>query len=192
MHFSEYPDMPAVFKSHSSGQYFERCISCNIYLLEAGRQYFIEKAIRKYTGFQATDVIFEYAMCMECADKMRQELSTESLQKIQNYFAGKVDLFERYSQLSAKEKEPESLLSHCIITGKPVEALEEYQVYAHCEGKSLLLSGMPYMISGEAMDEIADLLSEKTLGEIDRFIDENFGLPPELKKPIKDNPVIFI
>ncbi|MEM6842784.1 MAG: hypothetical protein AAF632_11205 [Bacteroidota bacterium] len=51
---------------------------------------------------------------------------------------------------------------------------------------------MPYIIGDPAVDEITGLLPEKALGEVDRFVDENLGLPPELKKPIKDNPPIFI
>lgn len=191
MHVLKHFDIPAIFKHHTTGQYFERCIACEAYLLEPGRSYFIEKAIRTYPGFQATDVIFEYAMCTGCADRMRKEVSMESLLKMHLYFTEKVNLKSRFENLSQNEN-PEAWLSHCIVTGKPITQLEEYQIYAHCEGKSFLFSGMPYMISGEALHEMADLLSEKTRGEIDRFIEENFGLPPELKKPIKDNPVIFM
>lgn len=193
MDFPAHSDIPAIFKSHDSGQYLEKCISCEAYLLEPGKQYFIEKAFRTYPGFRATDVIFEYAMCMDCADRMRNELSRESLLRIQHYFINKIDLEGRYELLSQKgHGNPDAWLSNCIVTGKPVAHLKEYQLCAHCDGKSLIFSGMPYMISGEAMEEMADLLSAKTRGEIDRFIDENFGLPPELKKPVKDNPVIFV
>ncbi|MCH8874659.1 hypothetical protein IH824_18165 [candidate division KSB1 bacterium] len=48
------------------------------------------------------------------------------------------------------------------------------------------------MISGEAVDEIANLLSNKTLGEIDGCVGEFFGWPPELKKSPRDQPVFVM
>lgn len=184
-------EIPAIFKRHATGEYFENCISCDTHLLTSGAPYIIEKAVKKYPGYKATDVIFEYAMCMECVAKMRQELSLESLQRIQQYFEKKAHFHERMENLEGCNN-PQQWLSRCIITGKPIHMLNEYQLFAYCDGKHLQLAGMPYMISGEAADEMVNLLSSKTLGEINRFIDENFGLPPELKKPIKDQPVILI
>lgn len=189
MHSFKKTGIPSIFKSHV-GEYFEQCISCNTYLLAPGTPYMIEKAIKKYPGYEATDVVFEYAMCMDCALKMRGELSKESLANIQQYFEARVDLRQRQAELEG-ENNPQHWLSHCIITGKPMADLHEYQVYAFCNGKDINLSGMPYMLSGEAAEEMSELLSEKTKGEIDRFIDDNFGLPPELKKHIKDQPVAF-
>lgn len=184
-------EIPDIFKHHTTGEHFEKCISCDRYLLESGTPYLIEKAVKKYPGYKATDILFEYAMCMGCVTKMRQELSQESLQRIQQYLEEKVNLYDRTKYLEGCHN-PQEWLSHCIVTGKPMHALNEYQIYAYCDGNRLQFSGMPYMISGEAADEMANLLSVKTLGEINRFIDENFGLPPELKNPIKDQPVILI
>lgn len=191
MHDPKGIEIPTIFKHHITGEHFERCISCDTYLLESGTPYLIEKAVKKYPGYQATDVLFEYAMCMNCAAKMRQELSSESLQRIQQYFEQKVNFYDRLEDLEGCN-DPQQWLSHCIITGKPIHTLDEYQLLAYCEGKQLQFSGMPYMISGQAADEMTHLLSNKTIGEINRFIDENFGLPPELRKPIKDQPVLLI
>lgn len=189
MHSFNKAEIPSIFKSHS-GEYFERCISCSTYLLAPGTPYLIEKAVKKYPGYEATDVVFEYAMCMDCAMKMRNELSKESLINIQQYFETRADLLQRQAALE-DDHDPQHWLSHCIVTGRPMTDLHEYQIYAFCDGKNMHLSGMPYMLSGEAAEEMSALLSEKTKGEIDRFIDDNFGLPPELKKHIKDQPMSF-
>ena len=71
-------DIPSVFRSTDTKKPFERCIQCNKYLLELDSEYLIEKAIKQYQGFEAKEVIFEYAVCMDCAEKMRQSLSAES------------------------------------------------------------------------------------------------------------------
>jgi len=42
---------------------------------------------------------------------------------------------------------------------------------------------------GDVNEEMNELLSQKTRDRLDGFVDEQFGLPPELKQPIKDSPV---
>jgi hypothetical protein len=54
------------------------------------------------------------------------------------------------------------------------------------------LSLLPYALGGEAIDEIGGLLSNKTIGEIDGFMDEHFGLPPELRKLLLENNLLMI
>jgi hypothetical protein len=190
----EYTDIPTIFYSHTTQSPFENCISCNRPLQAPNTQYLVEKAFRQYRGeFSTTDVIFEYAMCLSCAELMRRELSLSSLSRIQEFFDQRVDLHGRREELLQDEAvNPEHWLQRCLITGEDLTNLDEYQIYGHFVGNQCVYSFMPYMIGGPAVDEMTELLSEKTLGEIDRFIDENFGLPPELKKPIKDNPLIFI
>lgn len=191
-HF-HYREMPKQFYSYASGEPFTHCISCNMDLLSSGTHYVIEKAIRKYKGYTAEDVVFEYAMCLSCAEKMRQELSKESLERINRYFEQHVDLEKRRKELlENKEFNPDSWTSKCLITGESVNDVEEYQIFAHCSGNGLMYSFMPYMISNKASDEIAVLLSDKTLDELDGFIDNHFGLPPGFKEPIKGRDLIFV
>lgn len=189
----EFKNIPHIFYSHSTQEPFEQCISCNRPLQAPDTQYLVEKAFRNYPEFKTTDVIFEYAMCLHCADQMRKELSLSSLSRIQEFFENRVNFQQRRDTLMESDpiKTPE-WLENCLITGESQHSLEEYQIYGHFIGERCVYSFLPYMIGGPAVDEITNLLSEKTLGEIDRFIDENFGLPPELKKPIRDNPIIFV
>ena len=51
---------------------------------------------------------------------------------------------------------------------------------------------MPFIIGDEAMEEMQGLLSQKTQDELDRFVDDNFGLPPELKELLKDKPLVLV
>jgi hypothetical protein len=48
------------------------------------------------------------------------------------------------------------------------------------------------MISGRAIEEIAEKLSAETKEVLDNFIDQYFGLPPELKSILKDRKVIML
>lgn len=193
--FHKFPttDIPPIFHPFEGNESFSHCISCHKYLLDENVEYVIEKAIRQYPEFGTSDIIFEYAMCMECAGKMKNELSKESLECVQAYMMNKSKLFEHSQQLQTSHNwNVEDWISHCIITGQSIEEQSEYQIFAHCRGKQLVFSAMPYMIGSQAMDEMAGLLSPKTQDELNRFIDDNFGIPPELKELFKDKPIMLL
>lgn len=189
----EYIRIPKPFYSFATGKPFTTCITCEKNLLVSGTQYLIEKAIIKYPQSTATDVVFEYAMCLECTENMRQTLSRTSVARIDQFFAERTDLVSRRQQLlQKKELNLDDWLKTCIVTNKPVEEITEYQIYAHCDGRDMFYGYAPYMLSGDAMDEIQDLLSPETKEVLDDFIDDHFGLPPELKDLIKDRNLLLI
>ena len=175
-------EIPSIFHCYDSKQPFERCIDCDKYLLEDDSEYFIEKAIKNYKGFKAQDVIFEYAICATCAEKMRKKISKESMEYIEAFFSNHVDINKRMEVMQNNPENPEAWMEHCLINGAMKSELEEFQLYAHCKGKHLELSTMPYMISGAALDEIAHILSDQTKDELDNFLNQHFGPPPELEE----------
>ena len=194
MKFFNYPDsdIPSVFFPFGEAKAFSNCINCDRYLLQDNVEYIIEKAIRRYHEYETSDVIFEYAMCMQCAEKMRAELSVESQQKVQQYIENSKLVSTRQQLIEQSNWKIDDWLGSCAIKGEPVEDQNEYQIYGHFRGNKMVFSAMPYMISGSAVEEISQLLSAKTIDELNRFIDNNFGLPPELKEVIKNKPVVLI
>lgn len=189
----EHREIPSIFYSDRDSKPFSHCISCEKYLLENGTLYVIEKAIKKYEKFKTTDTIFEYAMCLNCYYKVWESFSDISKTKMQDYF-------ERNAKLDTKKEtllkrgalKMDDLLSRCIIKGTPIDEASEYQICCQCDGKNILFGHSLFMISGEAVDEIANLLSNKTLGEIDGFMGEFFSWPPELKRSPRDQPVFVV
>lgn len=178
--FSTAVPLPRIFGSHETGEPFEHCIECYRSLLDPETEYMIEKAFRCYKGFKVSDTVFEYAMCMKCAEEMTNSLSKESLERMESYFTSNVNLQERMEWMMQDPlPDPGQWLAHCAIKGTPVEELTEYQIVGHFKGESMLLSIFPYLLSGEAMDELAALLSNKTLDILDDFGGRHFGLPPE-------------
>ncbi len=164
--------VPKEFHSLATGEPFDKCIDCGKYLLD-NEPYMIEKAIRQYPGYTAQDVVFEYAICQSCADRLKQELSEESMNNIHLFFNQNI--------------QPENFFdgretSKCLISDKPQSDLQEYQIYAYCHGKHLANHvSPPFMISGEILDKLADLLSDDTIDELNNFMDNHFGPPPELE-----------
>lgn len=180
-------EIPEIFRSSIDKKPFENCISCDRYLLDEGTTYFIEKSVRNYKDHGVTDTIFEYAMCIDCMENMRQAVSKESVQRMSEYFLSQVDPLER--QLLMLNNETMNVapwIEKCIIKGTSKTELDEFQLHCQCNGKNMVFSYMPYMIGGAAMEEMAELLSAKSRGEMDDFMDNNFGLPPELKKELGD------
>ncbi len=54
----EYIPVPKVFHSFATGMPFQQCKICEKNLLLDGTQYVIEKAIKRYPGYEAQDVMF--------------------------------------------------------------------------------------------------------------------------------------
>lgn len=185
-------EIPEDFHSFSKKGLFERCIECDKFLLDEGTEYFIEKAIKKYPGYEAFDVIFEYAICAACAENMRQRISKKSMKSMEKFFAENVDLNKRMELMLANPDNPTAWMNKCMITGSPKEDLNEFQIHAHCTGKHLEMIQMPYLLSGQVLDELAGLLSDQTLDELDGFINNHFGPPPELMEPIPKKRLVLI
>lgn len=186
IYINHFTDIPKEFHSFETGAPFHQCMVCEKKLLEAGTPYLIEKAVKHYKAFETSDVIFEYAICVECGADMRSQFSRDSLKKIEAYFSQHVDLMKRREQLIEEEKlEVKDWVSTCVIKGTPIEDATEYQMCAHCDGDKLMFSVMPYAISGQATDEIMQLLSAETLDEMDDMIDQYFGPPPEYRELFK-------
>lgn len=194
MKFYKYPvtDIPDIFLPYGQKEPFAHCINCHCDLLQDDVEYIVEKVIRRYKQLNATDVIFEYAICMHCAELMRKELSVESLQNVQDFIEKSNMINSRQRLIRENNWNIHDWLSCCAVSGEDIDEQDEYQIYGHCRGRQLVFSAMPYMISGSVMEAMSELLSAKTRDELDRFIDDNFGIPPELKKNIKDNPIVMI
>lgn len=172
-YFHDYGPIPKVFWSFESGEVFRTCSMCDCDLLAPGTNYLIEK------GFKKEEPIFEYAMCLDCVEKHLESLSVTSRKLIKNYFDEHVDLEQRRSELIAKHgRRTRSWLSRCMITGKPLSMCDEHQIYGWFVDKDIMFSGMPYMLSGQVMDQILDLLSEETIGVLNDFSEKVFGIGP--------------
>jgi len=186
-HLAPHGHIPRIFHPFESEGPFDRCILCEKYLLDEGTIYMIERSIKP------GDVIFEYAMCWECDEKMKRQMSEESLKRVQGFFIRNRHLHQRRQRLMAEGREPAigKWLGECAITGKPATEVEEYHLCAICDGNQLLYTDAPLMISIEAIHELSELLSAKTREELDDFIDDHFGLPPEWKDVLKERDLVL-
>ena len=174
-----YP-IPKDFYSFETNAPFTRCIECHSDLMN-GAPYLIEKAFKQNLEYKVRDTVFDYALCMNCADQLKNELSADSIQALTQYFGERIDFSQ---QLSKQFQSPEENISSCMVTGKPITECSEYQIYAYCVGDEISNQMPPYMISGEVMDEILPLLSKKTTDDLNGFFNKHFAPDPSLMEPI--------
>ena len=143
---------------------------CSADLLAPGTNYLIEKVFRK------KETIFEYAMCFDCHEAHRETLSLKSHKLVENYFDEQINLEERQQcMLAEKGHRKRSWLGHSMIKGTPRWKCEEHQIYGWFVDRDIAFNGMPYLLSGQVIDELLELLSPEILGILDKFSDKLFG-----------------
>lgn len=185
-------DIPPVYYPFDSNEPFKECLVCGTDLTLGTRDYFVEKAIKNHVEFKVKDVVFEYAMCSECAEKMQKSMSEESQQNMQNYFLQHENFMQKVQEFQIGEGGPiDEVLSKCSITGEAIDDMGEYMMFGHFRGGKMVATTMPYVIGGKAMDEISELMSNKTLDEMNGFMGQYFGGPPELENLWKGKPVFL-
>lgn len=169
--YNQFIPIPEELWSFEKGEPMQRCFLCDCDLFEPGTNYLIEKA------FKAEEVLFEYAMCFGCREKLQGELSQQSLKLINNYFEEHVELEKRWMDfLEAYGTDYPRWVERCMVKDKPRFECSEFQVYAWCVDESLVFTGFPYMLSSDCIDDILELLSEESLGVINDFSEKIFGI----------------
>lgn len=172
-----------VFFPFDSNEPFRSCTMCKV-KFEEDTDFLVEKAVK------GTDVIFEIAMCLPCAENMRKQLSTDSVKRIEEYMA--VVNFEERAEyfLENQSDNVQDFIGKCIVTGEPINQNEEHQIYAYCQGGEMIYSALPYAISGAVMEEVQELLSPETKQEMDDFMDQ-YLIPDDLRDLLKGRPVLI-
>ena len=165
---------PKMFWPTFSDGPFDRCVECGDELREAGKLHVVEKAIR------GEETIFEFALCVDCCGQLHRELSPESNRRVDEFFAERIDFRQRRESFEIGEQDAwEPWINRCLLTEQRREDCGEHQVFALCRGGDIIVSLFPYMLSGEAVEQVAELMSRQTRDRLDDFVRDRLGLPPE-------------
>lgn len=179
--------LPPTFYADDTEAPFEECLVCERSLRDGTTDYVIEKGYRAFEAYDVEETVFGYALCMPCHATLNESFSAASKQRCQSYLSERVDLRARTATLLDEEDTPDPAewTQNCIVHDTPKEELEEYQILAHCHGDDLLLTHLPLLIGGPAIDALVQRLSNETLDELGGFRDEYFGLPPEFEQNLQ-------
>lgn len=175
-------EIPKILNSYATGEPFTNCIDCDRYLLDDNVTYFIEKAMRQYNkeGYKAKDVLFEYAICMECADQIKGKMSSASREAMENYMV---------KNSSINHHDSGNLV--CIIKGESIEQYDEYQVFSLCQGDNMITPN-PMAIGVDALTELENLISSETKDELNRLMGDVFNPAPELEELLPNHRIPFL
>ncbi|MFT6872512.1 MAG: hypothetical protein ACJAVN_001523 [Roseivirga sp.] len=177
--------IPDIFLNSDTKAPLTHCVQCEYDLLAGDRYYMIEKVFKKYPSFQKTEVLFEYAVCSTCYENMKDQMSAESTANLSEYMMMNTDFQAMQKRIEDHPNDPEKWLSQCMIKGTPKNEMTEFQMGACFKGDRLVTNFMPpFIIGGLAMEEMSGLLSKQTKDEMDDFMGENFGIPPELRRDL--------
>lgn len=177
-----------IFLSDKTGKFPEKCVFCDDNILEYEQGYVIEKAFKFNDKTKTFKTIFEYALCAECIQRLSSEMSKESSEKVQNYLSS---FKSNLNQNVDNEKGVEERLNTCMVKNNSIKNSKEYQIAGYFLKNEMLVSDVfPYAIGDEAIEEIQNLISEKTRDFSDKFKD--LILPPDVREKFpKDRIVIF-
>ncbi len=185
-------EIPWQFYSDEEDKLFDHCQVCGKYLLDEGTDYVVEKAIRSYEGHDFYSTAYEYAICLDCHQDIQKGMSEESMNNLQKY----------YNEIMAKKEQPLAIdlhhfdlnewLSKCFFTGKRVDEMKEYQLVAQFSGKQMMLNMPPLVIGETVIEEMAGLLSDKTIDEMNDFRDRFLGPSPDIEELVFGKRLILI
>ncbi len=188
--------IPKLFKSDLTGDHIKTCIKCECNLHEQEEGYFIEKALKPYDGFNSYSTVFEYGMCVSCMLEMRDDMSEESKANISNYFSQKVDIQDRATSMEERQEEQEpdvyDWVNQCVVYGTHIIEIGEAQILAFCQGDQIIYNMTPYMLSGKVSEDVLELISAKTLNDLNNFGKRLTDSPPEFKELLEKKQGVFV
>jgi hypothetical protein len=179
--------IPEQFHSLYHEGLFPRCVDCDRDLLVGDCDYWIERV------FRGTEPICEMAMCSDCRMAISEELSQDSLMRINAFVEERFDMEARYEKtLAWPGKDIELWLDRCIFTKKPAGECPNYQIAGLCRGRHLSIDLLPIMISDDAIEEMQKLMSKKTRERLGEMVQDFFGMPSEfIDGPEKYSPFLL-
>ena len=150
-----------------------------------GELYAIQKVFKNYPD-QEAQALFDFALCKNCMEQARAELSKESRLRIDQFMMEGLENLEASGEEASDRWEQH----RCTLSGTYLQESNEFQMMAVCQGESLVDS--PVCLSAEMLETIQELLSPESREELNRFSENNFGWPPELKKALVDGDIVLL
>ena len=158
---------------------YTHCSDCQESLLN--KLHHVEQFYGRLSLDEDLKLIFGYAICGDCRDRLAKKISIKTLQNIdelKNSYT-KLNDYTRIQLEYALNKEVLPPIKNCTFTGTPIHQMKEYQVSAVIFHKNQASEAIVY---GEVfIKDFEQCLSEDTKDELDDFFNRIVDLPPSLK-----------
>ena len=166
LHEQLFRPIPPILHSFELEGPFTHCTVCGKDLKASKSSYLIEKIISQ------GEVIAEYAICRDCMQPMREEVSEESKTKIQAFYKENRKVWQD--------------LSRCNFSLQPIDELVSYKIVADCIGDRIFSLNHPTTISGVWHAKLSECVSELTRKNMEGYREKIFPDPPQVAKELKE------
>ena len=185
-------EIPKRFFSDAEDKPFEHCQVCGKYLLDEGTSYVVEKAIRSYEGHDFYSTAYEYAICTDCHQEIQKGMSEESMINLQKYYSDSISKMQQPRVIDMRTFNLDDWLSRCFFTGNEIKDMKEYQLVAQFKGDKMVMNMPPMVIGEKVIEDMAGLLSNKTIDEMNGFRDKFLRPSPDIEEVVFGKPLIMI
>lgn len=174
--------IPKFFYDHTIDAPFRECTFCECHL-STETKYIIEKHIKVNKGTGTTEIVYEYAICWECAMNLGGDISDDSREAVQALYTEYSDnVFRKLDYLHRTEKYTiESWLEKCTLTGKETRLCSEYAVSGIIENGNLVYEQSPMVVSDDFMEKLQSVLSKETKESFDGLRDKILDGSPSVE-----------
>ncbi|MBN2890747.1 MAG: hypothetical protein JXL97_02680 [Bacteroidales bacterium] len=181
-------DIPEIFLPENEDSFKNSyCSICGAELFDDG--FMVEKAFVKNEKLMKPELIFEIHVCFKCIRSLNEEMSKESIEKIEQFRKERFlnDYYEKL--LENEEYKISKWLKYCTITHNKIKDCSEFNIVGFFVQDAMFYKPFPMAVSFEGMMEVEEIYSKKTKDVIDDFFD---SLPPDIRKIVKDQGKVFI
>ena len=142
-------------------------------------------------SYVAEECVFELAMCIDCREKMNEQLSEKSRVAMFDFLHDHADMESREAELG-NDSGTDAYIETCITCGKPRSESGSYTLGAMFTGEYLIKGPFPMLICDDCEAKMAETISDETRKVWDQFIGEHFpGPPSEVTLPTGHKPVLI-
>lgn len=160
--------IPSFFHNYDTGAPFTKCTFCDD-SLEYKSRYAVEKMINQNIVLHTREIVYEYALCWDCATSMGTDISEDSKTAIYKMYADHSEtLMRKLDYLHGTEKYSlDSWIERCSLTGKEIRLCGEFSVSGIIEDGNLVFEQAPMVVSDEFMQKLQNVLSKETKESMD-------------------------
>ena len=120
-------------------------------------------------------------------------MSKESIQNLQQYYMQiMAEKGNKPIMIDVGNFNLNDWISTCFFKGDRIEDLSEFQLVAQFNGNEMVLNIPPMVVGEWAMEEMANLLSDETIDEIDGFRKQFLGPDPAIEELFSGKKLLLI
>ena len=176
--------MLSEFHSYETEEAFTECCDCGCNLQDV-EMYVVNQS------FAGNECVFEFAMCLQCREKINDQLSEDSRVAMFDFMHDHADMQTRLEKLG-HDSDTGQYIENCVTCGKSRADAKSYTLGAMFTGYCLIKGPFPLLICDDCESKMADSISDETRKFWDNYIAENFpGPPSEIDLPTRTKPILI-